>query len=64
MTTAPLQRTVAPEAFSSATVLRILRQLRHDRRTVGMIIGVPVMLIALLYFMFQGTTGGRSTRSH
>ncbi|SDO81719.1 ABC-2 type transport system permease protein [Nakamurella panacisegetis] len=37
----------------SATIRRILLQLRHDRRTVVMIIGVPVMLIALLYFMFK-----------
>lgn len=38
----------------AATVRRILLQLRHDPRTMGMIIGVPVMLIALLYFMFDG----------
>lgn len=38
----------------AATVRRILQQLRHDHRTIGMIIGVPIMLIALLYFMFAG----------
>src|SRR6195952_2722882 len=36
-----------------ATVRRILLQLRHDPRTIAMIIGVPVMLIALLYFTFD-----------
>jgi ABC-2 type transport system permease protein len=36
-----------------ATIKRILLQLRHDHRTIGMIIGVPIMLIALLYFMFK-----------
>ena len=40
-----------------ATVRRILQQLRHDPRTIGMIIGVPIMLIALLYFMFEGLPG-------
>ena len=40
-----------------ATVRRILLQLRHDRRTIGMIIGVPIMLIALLYFMFKDVPG-------
>ncbi len=40
-----------------ATVRRILQQLRHDPRTIGMIIGIPIMLIALLYFMFDGRPG-------
>lgn len=40
-----------------ATVRRILLQLRHDPRTIGMIIGIPIMLIALLYFMFDGRQG-------
>ncbi len=37
-----------------ATVRRILQQLRHDPRTIGMIIGVPIMLIALLYSCSKG----------
>ena len=36
-----------------ATTGRILRQLRHDRRTVGLLIVVPAALLALLYFMFE-----------
>lgn len=52
MNTTPARTHILP-----ATVIRILRQLRHDRRTVGLIIGVPVMLIALLYFMFEGSPG-------
>ncbi len=40
-----------------ASVRRILQQLRHDHRTIGMIIGVPIMLIALLYFMFSEEPG-------
>jgi ABC-2 type transport system permease protein len=35
------------------TTARILRQLRHDRRTIGLLIVVPVLLLTLLYFMFQ-----------
>jgi len=36
------------------TTTRILRQLRHDRRTIGLLIVVPVLLLTLLYFMFHG----------
>jgi ABC-2 type transport system permease protein len=36
-----------------ATTARILRQLRHDRRTVALLIVVPNVLLALLYFMFR-----------
>lgn len=35
------------------TTARILRQLRHDRRTIGLLVVVPVVLLTLLYFMFQ-----------
>jgi len=36
-----------------ATTARILRQLRHDRRTVALLVAVPSLLLALLYFMFH-----------
>ena len=36
-----------------ATTARILRQLRHDHRTVGLLVVVPVALLALLYFMYE-----------
>ncbi|MDW5323135.1 ABC transporter permease [Plantactinospora sp. KLBMP9567] len=36
----------------AATTGRILRQLRHDRRTVAMLLVVPVVLLTLLYHMF------------
>lgn len=36
-----------------ATIVRILRQLLHDPRTIGMLIVVPALLLALLYFMFD-----------
>src|SRR3954447_16034738 len=38
-----------------ATTGRILRQLRHDRRTVALLIVVPAVLLALLYFMYDGS---------
>jgi ABC-2 type transport system permease protein len=38
-----------------ATMGRILRQLRHDRRTVAMLVVVPAVLLALLYFMYDGS---------
>ncbi|MEV4617146.1 ABC transporter permease [Asanoa sp. NPDC049573] len=37
----------------ATTIGRIVRQLRHDRRTVALIIVVPLLLLTLLYFMFD-----------
>jgi ABC-2 type transport system permease protein len=36
-----------------ATTLRILRQLAADRRSIAMILAVPVLVITLMYFMFH-----------
>jgi ABC-2 type transport system permease protein len=36
-----------------STAGRILRQLRHDRRTVALLIAVPAALLTLLYFMYD-----------
>ncbi len=38
-----------------ATVGRILRQLRHDPRTIAMLLVVPVVLMGLMYAMFDGS---------
>lgn len=35
------------------TTGRILRQLSHDRRTIALLLGVPLLLLTLLYFMFD-----------
>lgn len=43
-----------------ATVGRILRQLRHDHRTLAMILAIPILLIVLLYFMFSEQPGAFS----
>jgi ABC-2 type transport system permease protein len=37
----------------SATTLRILRQLAADHRSIAMILAVPVLVITLMYFMFE-----------
>jgi ABC-2 type transport system permease protein len=36
-----------------STTARILRQLRHDPRTIGLLIVVPTLLLTLLHFMFD-----------
>ncbi|MGC4805833.1 ABC transporter permease [Micromonospora sp. DT233] len=36
----------------AATTGRILRQLRHDRRTVALLVAVPTLLLTLVYFMY------------
>jgi ABC-2 type transport system permease protein len=35
------------------TAGRILRQLRHDRRTIALLVVVPSLLLSLLYFMYD-----------
>lgn len=37
-----------------ATAARVLRQLRRDPRTIGLLLAVPVLLLTLLRFMFDG----------
>ncbi|GAA4389963.1 ABC transporter permease [Tsukamurella soli] len=36
-----------------ATAIRVLRQLRADPRTVGLVVAVPTALLALLYFLYR-----------
>ena len=38
-----------------ASIARILQQLRHDPRTIGMLIIVPVALMGLIYAMYNGS---------
>ena len=40
-----------------STTTRILRQLRHDPRTIGLLVVVPTLLLTLLYFMFHDSPG-------
>jgi ABC-2 type transport system permease protein len=38
-----------------ATAQRVLRQVRHDPRTVGLIVVVPAALVALMAWVYSGT---------
>ncbi|MGH3454252.1 MAG: ABC transporter permease, partial [Nocardioidaceae bacterium] len=35
-----------------STTQRILRQLRHDRRTIALMLVVPIVLITIVYYMY------------
>ena len=37
-----------------SVALRVLRQLRHDPRTIAMLVVVPCVLLTLLWWMFDG----------
>ena len=41
----------------ASTTRRILDQLRHDHRTIGLLVAVPVLLLTLLYFMYEDVPG-------
>ena len=38
-----------------ATAVRVLRQLKHDRRTLAMLVVVPCVLLSLLAWIYDGT---------
>jgi ABC-2 type transport system permease protein len=40
-----------------STIGRILRQLRHDPRTLALLVVVPTLLLTLLYYMFDDSPG-------
>jgi len=42
---------------TSATTRRVLKQLRHDPRTVALLLAVPVVLMGLLAWTLHGRTG-------
>ncbi|HVX33965.1 MAG TPA: ABC transporter permease [Solirubrobacterales bacterium] len=39
---------------SGATAVRVLRQIRHDPRTIALLLIVPAVLLLLLYWVFEG----------
>jgi ABC-2 type transport system permease protein len=41
-------------SMTLATAQRVLRQLSHDRRTIALLLAVPVLLLVLLYHVFDG----------
>ncbi|MFC5380234.1 ABC transporter permease [Aquipuribacter nitratireducens] len=42
-------------AATVATAVRVLQQVRHDPRTVGLVVVVPSVLVALLAWVYRGT---------
>ncbi|NEE10240.1 ABC transporter permease, partial [Streptomyces sp. SID7499] len=42
---------------TTATAARVLRQLIHDPRTIALLVIVPVVLITLLRYVFDGAAG-------
>jgi ABC-2 type transport system permease protein len=40
---------------SIATFVRVLRQLSHDHRTIGLLMGVPILLVVLLKYVFYAS---------
>ena len=41
--------------IAGATASRVLRQLRHDPRTIALVLVVPVVLVTLIKFVFSGS---------
>ena len=39
-----------------ATTARVLDQLRHDRRSIGLILVVPALLLTAVYFLYENET--------
>jgi len=40
-----------------STTRRVLTQLRHDKRTLALVVLVPVLLLTLVYYLFEKQTG-------
>ena len=49
--------------ITAAVAGRVLTQLRRDRRTAAMLLVLPCLLIALLWWMFEDSRASRSTGS-
>ena len=41
--------------IAAATAARVLRQLRHDPRTIALVLVVPVVLVTLIKYVFSGS---------
>ncbi|MGY1659889.1 ABC transporter permease [Geodermatophilus sp. SYSU D00705] len=52
MTTATAPRVLRP-SLTAATTARVLRQLRHDHRTIAMMLVLPSLLLGLLYLLWR-----------
>jgi ABC-2 type transport system permease protein len=47
--------------ITMAIAARVLNQLRHDRRTLAMLLVLPCLLLGLLWWMFDGRSAGFTT---
>jgi len=45
----------------AAVAKRIVEQFRHDRRTLAFLVGVPLVILTLIYYLFT-PTGGTATQ--
>ncbi|MEV7420318.1 ABC transporter permease [Streptomyces sp. NPDC089919] len=55
-TTTPARPRLAPSGFRTlATAARVLRQLRHDPRSIALMLLVPVVMLVLLRYVFDGS---------
>ncbi|CAL9506636.1 hypothetical protein SUDANB120_03555 [Streptomyces sp. enrichment culture] len=52
---APATPLAAHAARTTATAARVLRQLRHDPRSIALMLLVPVLMLTLLRFVFDGS---------
>ena len=41
--------------IAAATCARVMRQLRHDPRTIALVLVVPAVLVALIKYVFEGS---------
>jgi len=39
-----------------ALAIRILHQMRHDRRTLALMMAAPLLMLTLMYYIFEGST--------
>ena len=44
-------------AILFSTTGRVLHQLRHDKRSIALIIGIPLLLLTLVYYLFEKQPG-------
>ncbi|UKL06532.1 ABC transporter permease [Streptomyces sp. NBU3104] len=56
-TATPARPTAFSAARTLATAARVLRQLRHDPRTIALLLLVPCVMITLLRYVFDGSPG-------
>ncbi|MEV0478196.1 ABC transporter permease, partial [Streptomyces prunicolor] len=54
-TTAPAPAGALSASRTTATAARVLRQLRHDPRTIALLILIPCLMLVLLRYVFDGS---------